>query len=135
MKNVITLILVFFINCINAQNNKQEISKNTMEFNKERYNGKPLLILLDNYVLDCIGHFDKSKEVTMISVVKSQFGGDEDWKKTIRKELQLPDNLDADIKRIWLKNQEIALENNTVLQPSEFTIMFVDQNFKALFEN
>jgi hypothetical protein len=102
--------------------------------NSERYKGKPLLILLENYVLDCIGCFPKEKGPRVVEIVKRVYGGDEDWKKTLRSALHLDDTLDEDVRKIWRHNQDIAKRANEVLLPVDFARMFVDENFSSLID-
>ena len=95
----------------------------------ERYKGRPLLLILENYVLDCIGELSPETQDTLRVVVQKAFGGDSDWKKTIRKELRLDDSFDDEIRTMWSKNQEIARQNNTKILPVQFAKMVVDENF------
>jgi hypothetical protein len=45
----------------------------------ERYKGRPLLIILENYVLDCIGELPPDKQALARSTVQRVFGGGDDW--------------------------------------------------------
>ena len=98
----------------------------------ERYKGKPLLIILENYVLDCIGELQPDKQQEMQTIVEHIFGGGPDWKQTVRAALQLGEGLDENLRHLWVKNQEIAKVNNVVLQPVQFAKMIADQNFAHL---
>jgi hypothetical protein len=49
-----------------------------------RYAGRPLLIVLENYVLDCIGEMPPDKQALVRSVVQRVWGGGDDWKATVR---------------------------------------------------
>ncbi len=100
----------------------------------DRYAGKPLLIVLDNYVLDCMGHFPKEKEPAMTVIVQRVFGGGEDWKATIRAVLHLEESLDENLREMWEKNQTIAEQSGKVLTPIEFAYMVVDENFASLLD-
>jgi hypothetical protein len=68
----------------------------------DRYRGKPLLILLENYVLSCIGCLPPEKATALISVVQRVYGGGDDWKATLRSTLHLGDALDENVKQMWL---------------------------------
>jgi hypothetical protein len=98
----------------------------------ERYDKKPLLILLENYVLDCLGQLSPEKTLKMTAVVQRVYGGGEDWKATLRSTLHLEESLDDNVRRLWIRNQEIAAQANEHLPPEDFARMIVDQNFAEL---
>jgi len=100
----------------------------------DRYKGKPLLILLENYVLSCIGCLPEEKVPTLTGIVQKVYGGGDDWKATLRSTLHLEDALDDDARRMWLRNQDIAKQANESLLPEEFARMVVDHNFSSLIE-
>ena len=81
----------------------------------DRYKGKPLLILLENYILDCIGCLPPEKVPTLTSLVQRVYGGGHDWKVTLRSTLHLEDALDENLKQTWLRNQDLARQTNKVL--------------------
>jgi hypothetical protein len=99
------------------------------EVEPERYRGKPLLIVMENYVLHCIGELPDDKEPILLAVVQRVFGGDADWKRTVRAQLHLPDSIDDSIRAMWMRNQTIAANNNMSLSPIQFAKMFADTNF------
>jgi hypothetical protein len=100
----------------------------------DRYKGKPLLILLENYVLDCIDCLPKEKLPIITSMVQQVYGGGDDWKATLRSTLRLEDALDDNLRRLWDQNQHIAMQNNQSLAPEEFARMIVDKNFSSLVD-
>ena len=100
----------------------------------DRYKGKPLLILLENYVLSCIGCLPEEKVPTLTGIVQKVYGGGDDWKATLRSTLHLEDALDDDLRRMWLRNQDIAKQANESLLPEDFARMVVGQNFSSLIE-
>ncbi len=100
----------------------------------ERYKGRPLLIILENYILDCIGALEPERQQQVQAVVQRTFGGGADWKQTMRGILQVGDSLDEQLRRMWQQNQEIAGANGTVLHPVQFAKMVADQNFAHLFD-
>jgi hypothetical protein len=101
---------------------------------RDRYEGKPLLILLENYVLSCIGQLPADKEAGLLSVTQRVFGGGDDWKATLRATLQLGDSLDDSLRRMWTTNQERAAQAGVTLTAEDFARMIVDQNFAHLIE-
>ena len=98
----------------------------------ERYAGRPLLIVLENYVLDSIGELAPDKQALARSVVQRVWGGGEDWKATVRGQLQLESSMDEALRGMWSRNQELAKQHNHQLHPTQFAKMVVDQNFAHL---
>jgi hypothetical protein len=102
--------------------------------NVDRYKGKPLLILLENYVLSCIGCLPEEKVPALTGVVQKLYGGGNDWKATLRSNLHLEDSLDDELRRMWLRNQDVAKQANESLLPADFARMVVDDNFASLID-
>jgi hypothetical protein len=100
----------------------------------ERYRGRPLLIILENYVLACIGALEPAADERLTTVVKSVFGSDSDWKQTARHQLQFSDSIDQTLRELWERNQAIAKEQNVDLHAVQFAKMVVDQNFAELID-
>ena len=98
----------------------------------ERYKGRPLLILLENYVLDCIGELPPDKQALARSTVQRVFGGGDDWRATMRERLQLVPTMDEALRGMWARNQELAKQSRQELQPIQFAKMVADQNFAHL---
>ena len=98
----------------------------------ERYKGRPLLIILENYILDCIGALEPERQQQVQAIVQRTFGGGTDWKLTVRGVLYLEEGLDERLRRMWQQNQEIARANELVLHPVQFAKMVADQNFAHL---
>jgi len=111
----------------------QSASEPSAEYEPARYEGRPLLVILENYVLDCIGALPPDKQQEVAAVVRRVWGGT-DWKESVRLEFELPESLDDGIRAMWARNQDIARQNRTQLHPVQFAKMFVDANFAHLFE-
>ena len=97
----------------------------------ERYEGKPLLRLLELYVLDAIGSLeakDESLLMQMTPKLSQTYGFEGTWKEVLQKVMELPDNMPSLINDMWLRNLDVAKQNNTELQAEHFAVMFVDQN-------
>ena len=97
--------------------------------NSARYKGRPLLILIESYLLDCIGELPPDKQDSIRKIVQGVYGGDYDWKQTLRTVLGLEDSIDDEIRQLWARNQEIATEGGTVLAAEEFARVIADKNF------
>src|SRR5579863_63690 len=74
----------------------------------DRYKGRPLLILLENYVLSSIGSLPPEKEQLAASATQRVFGGGTDWRSTLRATLHLGDSLDESLREMWATNQQRA---------------------------
>jgi hypothetical protein len=119
-----------------AKSKKESPSKElpTSNLEPERYEGRPLILILDNYVLDCIGELPSDKKALIITIVQKVFGGGTDWKKTVRDVLQLSGSIEDDIRSLWIENQQIAVQNNSELHPVQFAKMIVDDNFAEFID-
>ena len=104
----------------------------SIEPEPERYAGRPLLIVLENYVLDCIGELQPEKQALARSVVQRVWNGGDDWKATVREQLRLEPTMDEALRGMWSRNQELAKKHNQPLHPIQFAKMIVDQNFASL---
>lgn len=96
-----------------------------------RYNGKPLLRLLELYVLHVLGDLspDALEDLeAMGPYLGKTFDREGEWHEIIAAEMEFPANMPDLIVEMWDRNQKIALENNVELSPQQFTEMFVDQN-------
>jgi hypothetical protein len=100
----------------------------------ERYQGRPLLVLLENYVLDVIGELAPERRQGVLAITQRVFGGAEDWRATLRSTLHLSDGLDANLLDMWARNQEIAREAGIHLHPIQFAKMVADTNFTHLID-
>ena len=98
----------------------------------DRYGGRPLLILLENYVLSAIDSLAPDKEQLAASATQRVFGGGADWRSTLRTTLHLGDSLDESLRQMWATNQQRAQQASVTLSPEEFARMVADQNFAHL---
>ena len=100
--------------------------------NNPRYNGKPLLKLLEFYVLWVIGELPEEVDNSlkpMAPKLHALDGGDGQWQGAIAASVHLSEEIPAEIRKLWARNLEIARENNVTLSPQKFSEMFVDENF------
>ena len=106
----------------------------TAEAEPERYKGRPLLIVIENYVLSCIGHLPPESDARMQAIVHRMWPGPGDWKQQLRAGLRLEDSMDSRIRALWDRNLEIARVRGEELHPVQFAKMFADQNFAPSIE-
>ena len=52
-----------------------------------------------------------------------------DWKKTIKKVLNLSDTIEIAIKDLWLRNSEISKNNGNELTADEFADLFIENYY------
>ncbi|MEM1052707.1 MAG: hypothetical protein AAGI28_11495 [Pseudomonadota bacterium] len=98
---------------------------------ERRYDGKPLLRLLELYVLHVIGKIsadDAERMVAMTPKLREIYGSSGEWPEIIAASVELPLEASSDIKDMWERNQEIARANAAELPPQMFAEMFVDEN-------
>ena len=82
-----------------------------------RYDGRPLLRLLDSYVMALTGNLDPETEVRVAKVVSEMFGGGSNWMETLRKRVNLPGDIDDRIRDLW-RSQSPGVD------PRAFTLAF-----------
>lgn len=104
------------------------------EAEPERYVGKPLLVLLENFVLHSIGELAPEKDALMAKVVQKAYGGGDSWVETLKHELKLGDSIEASLMRLWDTNKEIARREAVELHPIQFAKMIADTNFAPLIQ-
>ena len=95
-----------------------------------RYEGKPLLRLLELYVIDAVGALppEQAKSLeTMAPKLCQIYGTTGDWRAAIAK--AIPETMPGSIREMWNKNQAIARQDGTSLTAEAFAVMFVDANF------
>ena len=96
-----------------------------------RHEGKPLLRLLECYVLKSIGELSADDEThlrTLAPALARSLGHQGTWDQIIAGTMDLPPNMPQLILETWHDNQQIAQEQNVTLEPQEFAEMFVDAN-------
>ena len=97
-----------------------------------RYEGKPLLRLLELYVLwasDKLSDEDEARIFAMAPKLSETFGGDGSWQSAIATAMQFPANMPQLIAENWTKNRALAEAEGVDLLPQQFAESFVDTNF------
>lgn len=100
----------------------------------DRYAGKPLLKVLDGYVLRAIGGLGPEQEAAFRQLEPKlaeawQLTGH--WTEMVEQRLGLPADLSDQILAVWQEGQANAAARGARLDPLQFTIRFVDNNFPA----
>ena len=103
-----------------------------MSADKSRYEGRPLVRLLDSYVLHAIGGLDEGslrQLKAMTPQLQQAFRAEGTWLELVAHVMNFPESMPSSIRDVWTANQRIAKDAGEVLAPEDFTVMFVDQNF------
>lgn len=96
-----------------------------------RYDGKPLLRLLECYTLKAIDQLSETAEAQleeMTPKLQSVYEVTGSWVEIVATIMDLPENLPTQLQEMWVRNTEIAQRSGVVLTPQKFAEMFVDQN-------
>ena len=97
-----------------------------------RYDGKPLLKLLELYVLKAIGELPRKEEDILIAMapkLQATFGGGGEWHNAIESAVRMEADTPQQIRDMWTRNLEIARANGVKLTPQQFAEMVADSNF------
>ena len=100
---------------------------------QRRYAGKPLVRLLDAYVLWVVGALPPEQESLLVQMTpklrQTWNRSEEHWHEVLAAQMQFPATMPTAIRDMWRKNQAIAAASRATLTPVDFAYMFVDQNF------
>jgi hypothetical protein len=101
---------------------------------KERYAGRPLLRLLDDYVLDIIGALPAETHPVLLEVVRLAYPNTAGatWQEVLENELQLEPDFKRKIHAMWLDYQQFIADQGHQADPSEFAVSFTNENFLPL---
>ncbi len=80
-------------------------------------------------MLSCIGQLTSEQEASVAQAVQRVWKGSDDWKQTVRAQLHLGNTLDQNLRDLWARNLAIAEQNGSILHPTQFAKMIVEQNF------
>jgi hypothetical protein len=97
-----------------------------------RYAGKPLVRLLECYVLKAIGQLaaeDEARLSAMEPQLRKVYRHNGSWVHIVSSALDFPNNMAETIEQIWRRNQDVARASGITLEAQQFAEMFVDQNF------
>ena len=98
-----------------------------------RYTGKPLLRLVDAYVLDAIGHLPAEVDTALTErepKYRESFAATGSWREIVAAEMQFPTGLQGAIREVWDKGRvKFLAEQGYEPDPGQFTQSFVDSKF------
>lgn len=102
------------------------------EHEPARYRGRPLVLVLESYVLAAIGALPEAEHQNVARMVTRGFGGGPDWMSGVRRALGLPPSVDAELRTMWEQNLQATRARGIELAPIQFAKLVVDQNFSEL---
>jgi hypothetical protein len=86
-----------------------------------------MLVIIENYALSVTGNLPSEKENFVRETVKRTFGGDEDWRATVRKTMGWPANVDDQIRSNWRLYSEFVAQQGTAPDAVVFARTFGDE--------
>ena len=97
-----------------------------------RYEGKPLLRLVELYILHVLDELPAAEQETLNKLapkLQTVYGGNGAWHEAVAAAVHMQAEMPQFIRDMWEKNLEIARTNNVpALTPQKFAEMFVDEN-------
>lgn len=100
----------------------------------DRYAGKPFLRLLECYVLNAIGQLDAQQAESLRRMepkLANLYGTQGSWVEIVSSQMDFPATLPAQINAIWEKGLLQARQQGMAIDPNEFAMAFVDENFSG----
>jgi len=97
----------------------------------DRYEHNPMLVLVENFVLDAIGRLEPEKESRLSEIVNRTFGGT-DWRATLRHQLTLPADTEDTLKTLWQRRQQEAELKQEDLAVEDFAREMADGLFREM---
>ncbi|MBA2309892.1 MAG: hypothetical protein H0W01_11530 [Pseudonocardiales bacterium] len=96
-----------------------------------RYEGKPLLRLIDSYAYWAIGELSDQQErllEEMTPRLRELYGSSGTWQEIVAKQMEYPDTFPERLRELWEQNQRIAAERNETLPVDVFVTQVVDNS-------
>jgi hypothetical protein len=101
----------------------------------ERYRGRPIILVLEAYVLDTLGELPPRMQELVPELVQRAFGGSGgDWKATVRQQLRWKPEMDQAILDDWKRYQAKAEKEGQVANSLDFAQQFADLANKMMRE-
>lgn len=103
---------------------------------RQRYEGRPLLILLENFVLACIGALSAATTARIAGLTRRAFDApaDADWMELLRTQLDLGPGICDSIRERWQTAVAQLEQQGETVDPVAFARGIVDVNFAPLIE-
>ena len=95
---------------------------------------RPIDILVQNYVLDCIGLLSALSGNSSRVAVQNVLGGGADWKSTLRQAVGFDETLDTVIRERWRIITLETFRQNRKLEPDLFAEAFIAEHLGSLLD-
>ena len=105
---------------------------------QDRYDGRPLLRLLDCYILDTIGELPQAQQETLQRIepnLQQAFGSTAGWRGIVEEQMGLLPSVALGMETLWANFQQDEQRLGNHAKPSDFVRAFVDQNFPGLVDD
>ena len=103
----------------------------------DRYENKPLLRLLDCYLLDLIGELGEEQMQTLVSLepmLQRAFKTPGTWRQQVEEQMGFQPTVPEKVRDFWNGYISAARSQGLPAKPIDFVVSFVDQNFPHLVE-
>ncbi|MFM9925094.1 hypothetical protein VLK31_19025 [Variovorax sp. H27-G14] len=100
-----------------------------------RYEGRPLLRLVDCWVLDAIEQLDDTKRETLEALeprLAQTFLATGTWQEIVAGQMGFADDVPDMVRHFWRRYLDHAETENLRVDPQAFVVEFVAQNFPAI---
>lgn len=100
-----------------------------------RYEGKPLLRLVDCFVLDAIDQLDDAQRATLEALeprLAKTFGANGTWQEMVGSQMGFAEDLADQIRQVWRGYLDQAETQQLRADPQAFVVDFVAQNFPGI---
>lgn len=97
-----------------------------------RYDGKPFLRLLECYILNSIGQLDNDQQTILCKMepmLSDTYSMNGSWLDIVNRQMDFPESFPDTIREVWSDYLGQAKTQGVCVDPNEFAISFVDQNF------
>ncbi|MCG2593859.1 hypothetical protein LZ009_13830 [Ramlibacter sp. XY19] len=105
---------------------------------QDRYEGRPLLRLLDCYILDTIGELPPAQRETLEKIepqLQEAFGSTGGWRSIVEEQMGLLPSVALGMETLWAAFQQDEERLGNQAKSSDFVRAFVDQNFPGLLDD
>ena len=102
-----------------------------------RYEGKPFLRLLECYVLAAIDQLDAGQSEALKNMepkLAAVYNTSGTWLEIVHDQMDLPESFPIKIREVWESNLARLQASGVSVDPNEFAMAFVDQNFPEVTE-
>ena len=97
----------------------------------ERYEKNPMLIVVENFILDAIGKLAPDKEQRLSEMLNRTFGGT-DWRATVRNQMDLPSEIAEQLQAEWQRClAESDAKQEDAISPEDFARAVADELFEG----